>query len=344
MIDEFRLARYRLTLQARDRLLLPPYKGSTFRGGFGNAFKRISCSNRGPGQGAGGNSRGGVFESDCLMCMLKEQCPYGYIFETSPPADAEALRNYEHVPHPFVLEPTEETKTEYEPGERLSVGLVLVGRAIDYLPYFIVAFRELGEIGLGKGRGKFELVEVVTEGISVSSPVTGFQEDEAVRGKIIYSGSNGKVYNRTTIITGEELFKAAKGIRGTIGIRFKTMTRLKHRGNFAGRPEFHVVIRSLVGRVSSLLYFHHGVRLEMDFKGFFARAEEVRLIEDLTTWVDWERYSSRQDTRMKLGGIVGKAKYSGEGGEFMPWLLLGEQVHVGKGATFGLGKYTVEVG
>ncbi|HHY33792.1 MAG TPA: CRISPR system precrRNA processing endoribonuclease RAMP protein Cas6, partial [Firmicutes bacterium] len=55
----------------------------------------------------------------------------------------------------------------------------------------------------------------------------------------------------------------------------------------------------------------------------------------------WERYSSRQDTRMKLGGLVGTATYEFHDASlaefFLPWLVLGEYIHVGKGCTFGLG-------
>jgi CRISPR/Cas system endoribonuclease Cas6 (RAMP superfamily) len=56
-------------------------------------------------------------------------------------------------------------------------------------------------------------------------------------------------------------------------------------------------------------------------------------------WVDWERYSARQDTRMTLGGFMGTATFAGELDVFMPLLRLGEVVHVGKGTAFGLGKY-----
>lgn len=38
--------------------------------------------------------------------------------------------------------------------------MILIGRAIDYLPYFIYTFEELGKMGLGKGRGEFNLEEV----------------------------------------------------------------------------------------------------------------------------------------------------------------------------------------
>jgi hypothetical protein len=47
VFENFRLARYRITITAgKDGLSLPPYKGSTFRGGFGGVFRRIVCSMR----------------------------------------------------------------------------------------------------------------------------------------------------------------------------------------------------------------------------------------------------------------------------------------------------------
>jgi hypothetical protein len=37
------LAKYRLVIRPREPLLLPEYKGSAFRGGFGHALRRIVC-------------------------------------------------------------------------------------------------------------------------------------------------------------------------------------------------------------------------------------------------------------------------------------------------------------
>ncbi|MBN1106561.1 MAG: hypothetical protein JXL84_24375 [Deltaproteobacteria bacterium] len=38
--------------------------------------------------------------------------------------------------------------------------LVVVGRARDFLPYFIVTFEELGRQGIGVGRGRFRLARL----------------------------------------------------------------------------------------------------------------------------------------------------------------------------------------
>ncbi len=43
------------------------------------------------------------------------------------------------------------------PGERLSFDLVLAGKIKDYLPYFIVTFKELSQAGLGRGRRELKV-------------------------------------------------------------------------------------------------------------------------------------------------------------------------------------------
>lgn len=58
-------------------------------------------------------------------------------------------------------------------------------------------------------------------------------------------------------------------------------------------------------------------------------------------WVDWERYSSRQDARMNLGGFVGTAVYEGPVASHLPLMLATGISHVGKACTFGNGKLRV---
>ncbi len=333
LMQDFRVARYRLVLVAKDRLFMPQYKGSTFRGGFGTVFRRITCSQRG---------------QECAPCLLRDACPYSYIFETAPPQGSEALRNYRAVPRPFVIEPSMDKKQVYEPGEELDFHLVLVGRAIEYLPYFVVVFRELGDIGIGKGRGKFELIRI--EATSATSAAGTANAADTNASVLVYSGGDGTVRNVEASVTWEDVIRRGRqrfgldsdGNARRITIDFETMTRLVYQEGLIGRPEFHIIIRNLLRRVSSLAYFHHGKPLEADFKMLIADAETVRLSANDTRWVDWERYSNRQGTRMTMGGLVGTAVYEGELAKFLPWLYLGEYVHVGKGATFGLGKYTLD--
>lgn len=123
------------------------------------------------------------------------------------------------------------------------------------------------------------------------------------------------------------------------GIEFLTPTRLKFENCLASELESHILIRNLLRRLSTLSYFHCGQRLELDFKGLIDRAKRVTKVQSRLRWVDWERYSARQETAMLMGGLVGSVTFEGPLQEFLPFLRLGELVHVGKGTVFGLGLY-----
>ncbi len=317
LINKFRLAKYEIDIAAGEEgWVLPPYKGSTLRGGFGNAFQRIACAQR---------------HNKCIACLLKASCPYAYIFETFPPPGAKALRNYEAIPRPFIIEPPLETKTHYAPGEKLTFNLILIGKTIEFLPYFIVSFKELGKLGIGKGRKPFELQE-----IRAVHPLKNECE-------VIYTGPDYLIKPVNLEIIGEEILAQSPAAARQVKLNFLTMTRLKFADEFVERIEFHILIRNLLRRISSLAYFHHGWEVAADFNGLIERAADIEILSDKTRWVDWERYSSRQDNKINLGGVVGEVTYQGDLTEFMPLLLLGQFTHVGKAAVFGMGGYEVRI-
>jgi CRISPR-associated endoribonuclease Cas6 len=125
-------------------------------------------------------------------------------------------------------------------------------------------------------------------------------------------------------------------------LHFITPTRLVYAEALTPAPDFHILIRTLLRRLSNLAYFHCGAELDLDFHGLIAAAEQIETVDSELSWYDWERYSARQDARMKLGGVIGKVTYRGDLRPFLPLLQLGEIVHVGKGTSFGLGKYEME--
>jgi len=316
MLSGLRIASYRFSIQAQEELHLPPYKGSTLRGGFGVALKRVACYQR----------KGGP----CRTCLLKGNCPYAYIFESILPDKAEVLRRYSHVPLPFVIEPPLDERAFYKPGEALVFGLVLVGRAINYFPYFLIAFMELGKMGLGKGRGKYALQEV-----RAVHPLEGREE-------VIYS-AGGAIREHDLSVGYEEVAACARRLpEDRVRLHFLTPVRIKHGGRLVSRPDFHHLVRALLRRISALYYFHCGRRWDYDFTGAIERAQRVRTVRCDVEWEDWERYSGRQGVRLKMGGFVGEAEYEGGLAEFRPLLLLGQMVHVGKACGFGNGRYEVD--
>ncbi|HHY94795.1 MAG TPA: CRISPR system precrRNA processing endoribonuclease RAMP protein Cas6 [Firmicutes bacterium] len=325
MLEGLRFAEYRFVLEARTPVYFPPYKGSVLRGALGTVLKRVSCS---------------LKDAQCPDCMLRPSCPYGVIFESGPGPEARRLRNFEQVARPFVLRHPPDQRTVVKPGDTFEFNLVLVGRAIEYLPYFIVVFRELGEEGMGlwrDGRRGQAHLRLVT-----GRDPAGFGDSGSPREERVFDGSTGKVLNLDVVLTGEALEKWALAMpRHALTLEFLTMTRLQHGEHLVSNPEFHVLVRALLRRFSTLAYFYHGLEPTLDFRGLIAQAEEV-LTEPLTLrWEDWQRYSSRQKAAMNLGGLVGKVRYRGNLESFLPLLAFGSIVHVGKNSTFGLGQYSI---
>lgn len=317
------LSRYRLTLEAVETLHLPAFKGSALRGGFGHTFKRLVCLQ--PWQCGD-------------YCQKGNECPHGYIFETKPPPGSQALSKNEYVARPFVIEPPLDPRSEYQAGERLAFHLVLVGRAQEYLDYFVITFKELGRVGLGKGRGKYRIAHVEAAQPFEASTVPSEPEAGPAPG-----GTQAASLMAGRPVTAADIEAQAAALPAdSVRVRFLTPTRLIHDKQLVHPPPFHVLARRLLDRVSSLSYFHCGQRWEVDFKALIEQAHAVELAGNNTRWMQLERYSGRQHERLSLGGFVGDVVYRGDLAPFRTLLLAGQLVHVGKASVFGNGQYQIE--
>ncbi len=322
---KFPFKKFEFQIAPQEPLILPSYKGSTLRGGFGNAFKRIVCA---------------IKSKECSTCILKEKCIYSYVFETPPPSDTKIMRKYTSAPHPFIIEPPPEKKRGYTPEDKITFGLILIGKAIDYLPYFIYTFDELGKMGIGKGRGKYELEKVTNQEAGVRSQESGVRS--GAEDKVIYSSDTKtlKSFKPAYLPIDIELSGSNSPDSGLVTLNFLTPTRIVYNGHLTIDLEFHILIRNFLRRLSLLSYFHCNTDISgWDFKGIIQKAKDIKVKKSSLKWYDWERYSARQDTKMKMGGFVGEITFEGDIEPFMDLIMAGEVLHVGKGTGFGLGKY-----
>lgn len=311
----FKIAKIKLEIVAREKVYLPSYKGSTLRGGFGYAFKRKMCIET---------------EKQCNNCILRESCIYFHLFQSSPSVDMNVKKKV-NISRGFILEPPFETKKVYVEGENIVFTLTLVGKAIESLPYIITAFDELGKIGIGKGKGKYLLKEAKC-----------FKNNDCIP---IYTEGNKILANNLPLFTIQDILDECKEYknREKLTIEFLTPTRIKYRGKLTNNLDFHVFVANLLRRIFLLSRYACGKPLGLDYNGLIEKSKKVTITESNLIWYDWERYSKRQDTRMKprmkLGGFKGNITYCGKLNDFILFILLGSYVHVGKGTVFGLGKY-----
>ena len=127
-------------------------------------------------------------------------------------------------------------------------------------------------------------------------------------------------------------------------LNFYSPLRLQTNGRRATAEEFTArkLLMLLVKRIALIHEFHGGHALDLDFKAMAVLADKIECEKQLK-WRDWARYSNRQQQKMTLGGVVGSWKLSGDLQPFLAFLHLGQWLHVGKEAAFGLGGYTLEI-
>jgi hypothetical protein len=311
----------RLHLRPERDLHLPARnKGTTLRGGFGNAFRKLVCVD---------------LRWECAECSLRFTCPYTKVFNPFLPPDAEQFRGNPNIPRPFVFKPPLSEQTTYSPGDPLVFDLVVVGSAVEYLPYFIVAFRELGAMGFGLNRAKARLDRV--EAISPSAPPA-----------LVYEASSNMVRPvpplALPVTEGDGAGPSEAGPPDNpLTLNFLTPTTLKtgsdvgREGEIVRRPAFHHIVKRLRDRVNALSTFYGPGPLDLDFKAMGDAAEVIATVADRTEWVERSRVTRRDAHRHDLSGFVGSLTVCGDVAPFLPLLRVGEYVHVGKNAVFGNG-------
>jgi hypothetical protein len=309
MLRDFPLARYRLDFRVTAPIHLPEYAGSALRGAFGGALRATACMTR---------------QKACPGCPLLRTCPYPAIFETPPPPEGHALQKFSQAPNPYVIEPPAWGVHAYEPGETLSFHLVLAGRALGQLPIILFAFNRALQRGIGKGDGTAELVGV--------SHLDGDAE------LVILDGPGSPLLEHETRQPLPD-FGESQALR----LAIHTPLRLQENGRPLGPEDItpRTLLTALVRRAALISEFHAGQKLALDFHALGELAHSIEGEKHLR-WRDWTRYSSRQQQKMSLGGVVGEWTLRGDLTPFLPFLYLGQWLHVGKNATFGLGGYRLD--
>lgn len=294
------LARYRLEFEVETPLHLPAYAGSTLRGAFGGALRATACMTR---------------RKTCDACPLIATCPYAALFETRSQTGGTPAQ----APRPYVIEPPQWGERNYAPGETLAFHLVLAGRALDQLALVLHAFDRAFRHGVGRGDGTARLARVVHVGAE-ETPVLDGPE--------------------AALLPHASAVPPAPTFGETVTLRFDSPLRLQDNGRRATAEEYtpRRLLMALVRRIALMHEFHGSGPLALDFAAL-ARQSEAIGGEKRLRWRDWTRYSSRQDRKMALGGVVGEWTLTGDLAPFLPFLHLGQWLHVGKEATFGLGGY-----
>lgn len=233
-------------------------------------------------------------------------------------------------PKPFVITPPLDGQTQYQPGELFYTELVLVGTATQHLPICFAALDALGQkLGLGSNKGRFKIIQV--DYLNSDETFQPLYKDEQWQ-----FASN--------IINGEQASSQISKGPAQINIQLLTRLRLKDKGRLLKQPPtFTQLLDRILGRLCSLANFYqqHPLLNREARNKLLEASQGIQLKHHTTQWDEWSRFSGRQKEWMTFGGLLGELVYEGELGPFMPYLKMGEWVHVGGKTSFGLGKFCV---
>ncbi len=302
---ELIIAEYRFTFTALEPLTLPVLSDPLRRSVFGLALHQQSCITP---------------DAECPDCMLRHQCDFAFFIKGPRPPRAEMMRKVNTVPLPHIFHSDQTGEATIAPGDQFSHGLILVGAACKRLPAVIRAMEKSGQLGFGPARAKARLIEV---------------------SQILPDNRRRLIADQRTVINDSIMEQppvppAPEALR----MRFLTPYLPSDKSFRPDRLEMSRLLMTVVRRVSLLQYFYMGVPLEADFRGLKEVAGRTEIIR-----IDLHRqkntcWSARQGKTVEFPGFLGTVDFSLKNIEvFLPFLHLGQQLHIGKQASKGFGRY-----
>jgi hypothetical protein len=298
---EFSFVRLTLTLRInQDRL--DPWLLYGRRSEFFAEFRPLVCKN-------------GRICSDCPQVECLYRMVTGQELATNP----EGVRRHQKPSLPFVIAPSPLPPKAGESGE---VTLLLAGSMVNHWLLFVDALRSL--------------IARLTDKDAVT--IERIESGEAAGGRQLIWQEGGELrHDRLVILTLETLLAASCLPGDTLGLRFTTPLSLVQSGQRLHTFDPSLFLRTLLRRLSSLVYYESGDELAGDYQLLTHLSREVKSFRSRFVWLDPPGRQGR------LAGLMGSCHLSGDLQAFHPILLLGEEWGVGKGASFGLGRFQVDL-
>ena len=324
-----------VVIEAATPLALDRYCGSALRGAFFRALWGRFCTNR---------------ESPtCEECPLVSACP---VTSLLAPLRDEAPRG-RNIPRPYVITAPYRGEGEtnyYTQGETFTFGLALISNIAKLYPYVIRAFQEMEQNNLGHPltelhgkRGKILIREIRSH-----HPITGARQT-------LWQHGEKRPELLQLCVTSDDIARRAEQLPGDhLTIDFLSPTRLIANEHVLTHPHFSTLVMRLAQRLEEIQqeYSSPVVGTEEGNAGVGGRdwylslkekAAHVDLAHDETRWTDIQSYSARHKRSTPIGGIVGRATFTGDVSQFRQLLAWGEILHVGKNIVKGGGAYRIEI-
>lgn len=283
---------------------LPDYPGSALRGVLGHSLRELHCVTR---------------QRHCQGCPLLTNCGYVRFFDT-PALDGPA--HGDHAPHPWALDFDTPTPTRLTAGQRLRFGITLFGDQRQALPWLILALERAGRRGLTRRQTRFSLQSVHAE------QITGLDHWQSL--------------DRQALSAVNPLPAIPPAMPARARLYLQTPLRLKRQGSLVKPNELtpNLLLQAVGKRLHDLVTHHE--QPPSDWHPPELPTQPLAFDHAALHWEDPARWSSRQQTRMRIGGIAGIIELDLTGIEaWWPALWTAQWTHIGKLTSMGLGQYRI---
>lgn len=335
-MHQFTIHHLRITAEVQTPLALNEHKGSAIRGALFHAL-------RGPERPSADGYTGFCTNKaapTCWECSLHAVCPVSKLVATLADQPTPQTAHGHEAPRPYIIRPPLEPTNDYQPGDFFTFTLGLCADALQLFPFVILALERLAHDGLGKrtAENNYQRGRLATRTIHAIHPLTG--ETQSVR----QQGQSQTTLPNLAVTHADVLAAVAQlPHTGPLTLRFKTPTRLIHDKKLLKQPHFRPLLLRLITRLEQLSHQFSPSRWQIDVPALLALADQVTLTHNHTRWEELESYSTRTQGRTNIGGLLGTATYSAaDWRPFLPWLVWGTLVGVGKNTVKGDGWFELE--
>ncbi|SUI56587.1 CRISPR system precrRNA processing endoribonuclease RAMP protein Cas6 [Shewanella baltica] len=225
----------------------------------------------------------------------------------------------EQQPKPYLIKAGADHKQQWRAGEMLEFDIILLGSACQLGQRLVSALLSGQRLGLGTNRIPFRIQ-------SLTSVLPMRQTPGLHVARLI-----------------DWLMPMDVGLDCEIALQLHSPLRLKQNGNIikSATPALPELIKQISRRMALLTLFW----VNEDPCLQAALFKTLPILGDYQSdgshvWFeDWQRFSTRQHEQLPFGGLKGQLCYRGDLSAAIPWLQLGELLHMGGKTTFGLGQY-----
>lgn len=128
-----------------------------------------------------------------------------------------------------------------------------------------------------------------------------------------------------------------------VKINLKSPLSIGNNGKAMKEIEPESFIITLVRRLGNIAYFHTDTPLDLDFRDIKEKASTLSVENPQIQTITRDRFSTRQKNRIDMFALEGNFTLTGDLTPFYDYLKLGEIIHVGRGTSFGQGRFEMEM-